>query len=490
MCGIAGVMTLNNVTLTEDFIRDAMVAGMLRGYDSAGIFQQDKAGKIWFHKEASEGVYVAFSKKGQAYIKDVPKCPVTITHTRAATQGDVNDRNAHPFVLHKPNKRPLVGCHNGSLTTAWKHKPDGKDYEVDSEWALAQIAAKGNDAFKEIYGAYCFVWMEEDKPGKVFMCRNSQRPMHLLWSEDEKQCFFASEAGMLAWLCERNKIRTKSEIMVLGTDKIYEFDVTGEKVTFTSTPVPRAYTAPATNVSVIGTAPEKKVGDLNPDGVRFVDKIKKAAQGKLEMYGRPSVYSPYVFDAEKIKDTLDIQDDAERRRKEREKQIEAAFADLVDDNKGDVITQQRDDDAPFSEEGDEGFALEEDTDLVPAKWFSTRGVKNEERVAARAQGFYRELQWVEGVCWDESTGSLMGDVEIWDKKNGKQVYTGIIRDISQARAHAEFIDNGSRAANIRPGAWVVISGMYSDKMLGQVFVLAELNQEGKQAMRDQRNKAN
>lgn len=492
MCGIAGVMGVQYLGKAEEFIRDSLVAGMLRGYDSAGIFQADRKGKIWFHKDAVEGMYLAGSKEGASFIKDAPKMAATITHTRAATQGSVTKANAHPFVVHKPNGSPLVGCHNGSLTTAWKNKPNAKGIDVDSHWALKTIAEKGVEAFKEIFGAYCFVWVEDDKPGKVFMARNSQRPMHLLWTKDGKNVLFASEPGMLAWIAERNKIDVREQIMVLGEDHIYEFDCTGNVVQFSKTAIPKSYTPATTATRTAGTTgatgttvvsatgvmgdPPKAPGQLlNAAGVAFVDRMKLAANGKLNVVGGVSQYSP-ARPMERA-DILDAQEAAEALAKQRA--VDQAVADIV--GEGDAIAQQRTDDAPF---------LEEDSDLVPLSWFSSRGTKQAELQTAKAQGFYRELQWFEGIAWDENTGELMGDVQIWDSKKGKINYTGVIRAISQARAHTDYVDNGLGRKQ-SAGGWVVVSGMYHDRMLNEmVFVCSELNMIGKQAMMDQKKKAN
>lgn len=494
MCGIAGVMGVSYLGKAEEFIRDGLVAGMLRGYDSSGIFQLDRQGKIYYHKEACEGVYLAGSKDGAAFIKDAPKMLATITHTRAATQGVVNKENAHPFVVHKLDGTPMVGCHNGSLTTAWRNKPNAKGMDVDSHWALAHIAQKGPEAFKEIFGAYCFVWVEGDKPGKVFMARNNQRPMHLLWTKDGKNVLFASEPGMLSWLAERNKIDVRDQIMVLGEDHIYEFDLTGAVVQFSKTAIPKNYTPAvvktattgtgttgATGATVIGptgvvAAKTGSNGMLNYAGAKFVEDMKLAAQGKLNIPGGRSQYSPPL--SIQRTDILTQQEAEDQKAAAKQREIDKVVGDIV--GEGDGLTQQRADDAPF---------LEDDTDLVPISWFSQRGTKQVELQTAKSNGFYRELQWFSGIIWDEDTGNLMGDLEIWDKVNGKVKYTGIIRTISRARSHADYIDNalGSKQG---AGGWVVVTGMYQDRQMGTVFVCSELNMVGKQAMMDQRRKAN
>lgn len=459
---------------------------MLRGMDSTGIMQVDRGGKIFYVKEAVEGMYFLGHKIARKFVEDTNKSAFTITHTRAATQGKVNDDNAHPFVAHKGNAEPLVGVHNGSLTPGWRSKPGAKDFEVDSQWALAHIAARGAEAFKDINGPFCFVWAEADKKGKLFMARNSQRPMHVLFTENRNSMLFASESGMLNWLAERNGIKTEKDILVLQPDRLYEFDTNGNKVLYTSTPLPKVvHTVPPVTVVpstpiagkpntvtappvVMGTPPASSTNAkdrmltplradlgatmLNDSGQKFVDRIKLAAEGKLDITKKVEAMKPDP------------------------KEMGNATA----SGKEEAVVGQRDDDAPFP---DEDLA-----DLVPTNWFSERLTKAPERALALQIGFYRELQWFSGVTYDDASGDLLGDIEIYDSKNGKQTFTGVIRGVSLARAHTDYIDN-SGPGGIKEGGWVVITGAYVDKLLGTVFIATELNMIGKDYMNQQKKKA-
>lgn len=462
MCGIAGVLNAIYNKDADSFIQDALVVGMVRGFHSTGVMQMDRAGKIWWDKAAQEGLYFAGSKVGKQFISDACRSAITVVHHRWATQGEVNDENAHPFIVHKENREPLVGVHNGSLAAGWKHKPDGDKYEVDSKWALAHIAKHGIDAFKDFYGPYCFVWTEADKRGKVFMVRNLQRPMHLLFTEDKKTMMFASEPGMLNWLAERNNMKPEKDILVLTPERLYEFDTTGSTVTYKSTPLPRAAVVVTTNTQSSLLPPT-----ITNPGKTFIDNIKKAAKGKL-------LNMAIVEEEKKIDAAINA-----ALAKNADAALKRTLDSMgMDDDEEDVVSQ-RDDDAPF---------LEDSTELVPTTWFTARSTKKNERELAVKIGFFRELHWLSGVAWDEDTGDLLGDVEVWDSKSKeKQVYTGMIRSISQARAHTDYIDNGKRP--VREGGWVVVTGAFDDKALGTVFVCSELNMIGKEAMRDQHKKA-
>lgn len=481
MCGIAGVINAGYKSGTDRFVRDALVAGMLRGMDSTGIMQVDGQGKIYYYKEAVEGMYFLDNKIAKKFIEDTCKSRMTITHTRAATQGKVNDDNAHPFVAHKPNQHPLVGVHNGSLHAGWRQKPGAANFEVDSQWALSHIAARGVEAFKDINGPFAFVWAEGDKKDKIFMARNSHRPMHILFTEDRATVLFASEAGMLSWLAERNNLKVEKDILVLTPDRLYEFDTSGAKVTYTSTLLPRVVVPPtvvtpkphtitagkAGGHTIIGTPPVvrtvtelTKSGPgpmLNDAGTKFIANIKLAAQGKLPA---KSSTPPAIIDA---------------------KVLEAERGGAANKPKEEIVNQ-RDDDAPFP------VGAQVDSELVPLSWFSERLTKADERKLAISVGFYRELHWFTGVTFDEEAGELLGEIEVWDKKNGKQSFTACIRGISQARSHAEYIDNHG-PGGMKEGGWVAITGAFADTLFGTVFVASELNLNGKQCMKEQKSKA-
>lgn len=438
MCGIiAAINATSFSTNSGDFISNGILTGAVRGQDSTGMIQVDNKGKIYTHKQATSGSEFLTDNITQAFVKDVERSCINIVHHRAATVGKINNDNAHPFIcdmkeLNAANKNHiLIGVHNGSLVN-WKTKPGAKDYDVDSNWALAHIAERGVDAFKDIEGPYCFMWVTSKEPKKLFVTRNSGRPMHAVFSKSRKEVFFASEAGMLAWLCERNRIVTEDHIMVLGTDKLYSFDTSGDTITITATDLPKApVVVPISNS--LAHAPLRTGVNLNEDGRKFIDKIKAAAK-----------YDPKapVLNAEVI---------------------DATIKDITDDSG----------EEPWTVSSDGEFVA----DRVPTDWFSDRNATHAEKNKAKELDLFRELQWFQGVAYDDQTGEVLGDIEVWDKVNGKVKYAGVIRGCSQARANAEYIQtNLNNATN---GNWVVVVGAREEKQLGKVLVVAELNQAGR-----------
>lgn len=249
MCGIHGVISTKTGFSKPlcDYVRQAFVANSLRGMDSSGMFQIGLTkSSVYMHKDAVNGSEFITQPAAEVLIRDVDGSYFTVCHVRAKTQGDVKAENAHPFVGWTSDDKRVIGVHNGSLHS-WKHHDVNKEFEVDSAWAIQQIADKGYAAIEELKGAYALVYWDEESPKKINFVRNAERPMHLLFSKDKKHMLYASEAGMLAWLADRVKFDHDGKIRSLPVGKVFTFDVSGSEieweVTTLKTPAPTTYSS-------------------------------------------------------------------------------------------------------------------------------------------------------------------------------------------------------------------------------------------------------
>ena len=226
MCGIHGF--INGKTKaeinTDDFIKSAFVANMLRGTDSSGMAVVNTNGFRDVAKIPMAGMYLPSHKQAAALISKARQTnTASMCHVRAATSGSITYDNAHPFYITDDDGNEIVGVHNGTLNN-WASKEGGKDYNVDSAWALSRILTEKVDAFEEFSGAFAFVWWTSEKPGVLNMARNKERPLFVALTEDDN-LVYASEAGMIHWLCERHRIKLKGSIKELEEDRWYEFDI-------------------------------------------------------------------------------------------------------------------------------------------------------------------------------------------------------------------------------------------------------------------------
>lgn len=89
-----------------------------------------------------------------------------IVHTRAATVGEISTRNAHPFVVERSGKPPIIGIHNGHV---FNYKELNEKYkrtcQVDSEHIFHQLAA--NLPLDELYGRGTVAWFDEYKDDRL-----------------------------------------------------------------------------------------------------------------------------------------------------------------------------------------------------------------------------------------------------------------------------------------------------------------------------------
>jgi len=170
-----------------------------RGYDSSGVALLEN-GELNIYKKKGKvsDLEAAFSGKEL-------KSTTGIGHTRWATHGEPNDRNAHP---HYSNNRKLAIIHNGIIEnySAIKKKLSDKGHvflsDTDTEVLVHFIediqSETGHSleeavrlALREVVGAYAIVIMSVDHPEQLIAARKGSP---LVIGIGENEYFFASDA--------------------------------------------------------------------------------------------------------------------------------------------------------------------------------------------------------------------------------------------------------------------------------------------------------
>lgn len=230
MCGLVG-MAGSISAKEEKMFRDMLICNAIRGLDSAGVAfvgVQPSATAVTEKVTGSSqnlwewGMSDLMTQRGIAKQRQ----KVMIGHNRAATYGLVNDENAHPF-----NFDHITGVHNGSLTH-WTDLEGYADFDVDSMAIFKTIADKGIDhCWKNFYGAAALVWWDESDDS-LNLIHNSQRPLFVAWSEDEKTIFWSSEDWIIDGLADKHGVKLREDtednpnLFELKDDVLHKFKPT------------------------------------------------------------------------------------------------------------------------------------------------------------------------------------------------------------------------------------------------------------------------
>lgn len=170
-----------------------------RGYDSAGIALLN--GQLHVYKKAGK------VSELEEYTKDKSVgATIGMGHTRWATHGVPNDRNAHPHLSHSES---IAIIHNGIIENyaSLKAELQRRGYEFHSDTDTEVLANLIEEikkqekcaledavriALNEVVGAYAIVVMEKNDPDTLIAARKGS-PMVLGIGEDE--FFVASDAS-------------------------------------------------------------------------------------------------------------------------------------------------------------------------------------------------------------------------------------------------------------------------------------------------------
>jgi hypothetical protein len=230
MCGIFGVVNGKHFRALNgrvcDFVRDGMIANAVRGQDSTGVMQMDSKNLLFFKAPIGGGEFVKHQSV-HGYIYDADNSLFTVVHNRAATEGVVNRDNAHPFSHFGKTGNYVMGVHNGTLRN-WRSADE--TFEVDSDWAIKQLADEGIAALQKFQGAFAFVWYDDSEPNELQFARNAERPMFVAFIKGQNRMVFGSEYQMLTWLASRNSLELDAEIIELANNYHYKFQLDNPKL--------------------------------------------------------------------------------------------------------------------------------------------------------------------------------------------------------------------------------------------------------------------
>ncbi len=195
-----------------------------RGYDSAGVALLN--GELNIYKKAGKVADLS------AYVKDKNvKGNVGMGHTRWATHGEPNDRNAHP---HYSETHNLAIIHNGIIENYASIKQElmnnGHTFKSDTDTEVlihlieeiqTQTKVATEEAVRlalgEVIGAYAIVVLSKNEPHKIIAARKGS-PIVLGIGKDEY--FVASDATPIVEYTKNVAYLNDGEVATVDNGKL------------------------------------------------------------------------------------------------------------------------------------------------------------------------------------------------------------------------------------------------------------------------------
>lgn len=233
MCGLVGCASPWMNEKEKGIFKQMLYADVFRGIDSTGIARVNK--KTGYYGKEDEFNYSIYKKAlpsaALLSLKDFKNwenewndqpnkgsTKIMMGHNRAATIGNINDKNAHPF-----QEGEIILSHNGTL---WDmtNLEDQEYFDIDSQCIAHNVDVIGiEETVKRLRGAFVLTWIDLRKKTLNFT-RNSERPLSIVTCKDGS-IYWASEDKMLEWILDRNRIKYDSS-WILKPGQHFEFDYT------------------------------------------------------------------------------------------------------------------------------------------------------------------------------------------------------------------------------------------------------------------------
>ena len=233
MCGIVGYIGKQPAL---DVVVDGLKRLEYRGYDSAGIAIRDDAGDLTVIRKAGKlaNLQAALAEASDADLQG----SLGIGHTRWATHGAPNDRNAHP---HTDCTGAIAVVHNGTLEnfTELRDALELRGHtllsETDTE-AVAHLigerydgdlAAAVRSVAKDLDGSFVLVVAHRDQPDLVIGAR---RNLPLVVGLGDGENFLASD--VTAFIAHTREARAidQDQFVELRRDGVIVTDIEGNPV--------------------------------------------------------------------------------------------------------------------------------------------------------------------------------------------------------------------------------------------------------------------
>lgn len=229
MCGIVGVMNFEPGAVSGhhmNMFMNLLWSDAARGMHGTGAFAVANNGENYRVRVGGPPHQLIDSSEFDKFDKFVSKKWVraVVGHNRYATRGNITTEHSHPFRSKDGN---ILLVHNGTLD-AFKHLPDAKNFDVDSEAICHAFSVQGAEkTIPTLKGAWALVWYD-NKDKTINFLRNKERPLAMARHQKEKFLAWSSEPGLVKWVLNRNGMYL-FDVEEIPVDTWISFELNGGK---------------------------------------------------------------------------------------------------------------------------------------------------------------------------------------------------------------------------------------------------------------------
>jgi predicted glutamine amidotransferase len=222
MCGIFGFtkpqgdLSEGQMRLLRKSFTHVAKEASVRGEDSTGVALVGTSGTN-IYKTLMSSKKAIHTKEWAEVLESINGDTTTVIgHTRYATTGTVNVRNAHPF-----RYKQIVGAHNGVIYN-WDIIKGHKDsMEVDSEVIFSRLSKKQyKTALEGLEGYFALSWVDEN-PHDLYLARDEDGPIQVAYWRKARVLFWASTEDILKSGLDKAGLNLKTWSLKDG--KIYQY---------------------------------------------------------------------------------------------------------------------------------------------------------------------------------------------------------------------------------------------------------------------------
>lgn len=218
MCGIYGFIGKPNKT-TEKIVKNLGLLNIERGVDSTGIaiinyrfntlIKEASDSKVFFNGKTWENNRGIIGKTNFL---------ILLGHTRAATRGEVNQKNAHPFKVGR-----IVLTHNGGISNFDElMKKYNIKYEVDSQIIPYLLNRESvTEVHKELSGYWTAPFVNLTDNNKLHIMVHSNKFSIAIEKKNKSRAYYSSQLDHL--VKGLGKEKKQYYIYTSGEDKLYTY---------------------------------------------------------------------------------------------------------------------------------------------------------------------------------------------------------------------------------------------------------------------------